>query len=117
MEPHTILTEIHLCHPSQSLGYVYLEDSPQPGTQFEVEGQQYTVLERHHRYQLQTNRYQLHHIALYVQPVVTEAINKTGSVGDVNCQYNAHSALLRCAINPNGPCHDCAFFLPQTGVP
>lgn len=84
--------------------------------QLEVAGRQYMVLERHHRYQLQANRYQLHHMAVYVQPMVAGAINPLGSVGDVNCQYNAHSALLRCAINPDGPCQDCAFFLPKTGV-
>ncbi|WP_299487581.1 DUF6464 family protein [Acaryochloris sp. IP29b_bin.137] len=115
MEPHHILAEIHLCHPPQSLGYVYLEDNPQPGAQLEVEGQQYTLLERHHRYQLHANRYQLHHIALYVQ-LDAGMRNTTGSIGDVNCQYNAHSALLRCAINPGGPCQDCAFFLPKTTV-
>ena len=115
MKPHNILTEIHLCHPPQSLGYLYLEDSPQPGSQLEVAGQHYTVLERRHRYQLQANHYQLHHIAVYVQPMVG-TMNTMGSIGDVNCQYNAHSALLRCAINPDGPCQDCAFFMLKTDV-
>lgn len=115
MKPHHILTEIHLYHPPQSLGHLYLADSPQPGAQLEVAGQQYTVLERRHRYQLQANHYQLHHIALYVQPALG-AINTMGSIGNENCEYNAHSALLRCAINPDGPCQDCVFFLPKTNL-
>lgn len=117
MEQPNILTKIHLCHPPRSLGYVHLESVPQPGSPVEVEGQRYTVLERRHRYQLQTNRYQLHHIALYVQPIVSGELNPAGSVGDVTCLYNAQSALLRCAINPTGPCQGCMFFVPKTGEP
>lgn len=115
MKPQQILTEIHLYHPPQSLGHLYLEDSPQPGAQLVVAGRQYTVLERRHRYQLQANHYQLHHIAVYVQLAIG-AMNTMGSIGDENCKYNAHSALLRCAINPDGPCQDCASFLPKTDI-
>ncbi|WP_299410290.1 DUF6464 family protein [Acaryochloris sp. IP29b_bin.148] len=117
MEQANILTEIHLCQPPRSLGYVHLEGVPQPGSPVELEGQQYTILERRHRYRLQANHYQLHHIALYVQPLISSELNPAGGVGDVNCQYNAQSALLRCAINPDGPCQDCMFFVPKPSEP
>ena len=113
MEQSDIPTEIYLGHPPRSLGCIHLAGVPQPGSQVEVEGQRYTVLERHHRYQLRTSQYQLHHIALYVQPMVAGEVNKAGSIGDPTCQYNAHSVLLRCAINPDGPCQDCIFFAPK----
>lgn len=113
MKQPNILTEIHLYHPPRSLGYLNLEGVPQPGSQVEVEGQHYTVLERRHRYQLHANRYQLHHIAVYVQPMTSGDVNLAGSIGDITCQYNAQSVLLRCAINPEGPCPDCRFFAPQ----
>jgi Family of unknown function (DUF6464) len=29
-------------------------------------------------------------------------------VGDITCKYNAHSAYLRCAVNPSGPCQGCS---------
>jgi Family of unknown function (DUF6464) len=29
-------------------------------------------------------------------------------VGDITCKYNAHSAYLRCAVNPSGPCEGCS---------
>lgn len=35
-------------------------------------------------------------------------------IGNLNCEYNAHSAYLRCAINPMGPCEDCPSFEPKT---
>lgn len=112
MEQFNIPTEIYLGSPPRCLGCIHLANIPQPGSQVEVEGQQYTVLERRHRYQLRMSRYQLHHIALYVQPRVAGDVNLAGSIGDANCQYNAHSALLRCAINPDGPCQDCVSFIP-----
>jgi hypothetical protein len=28
-------------------------------------------------------------------------------IGDTSCQFNAHSPLLRCAVNPDGPCQGC----------
>ena len=119
MEQSDIPTEIHVCHPPRSLGSVYLEGVPQPGSQVEVEGKLYTVLERRHRYQLQTNRYHLHRIVLTVQPMAPDAVNIAGnwSIGDINCQYNARSALLRCAINPEGPCQGCVFFVSARSIP
>lgn len=28
-------------------------------------------------------------------------------IGDISCEYNAHSGYLRCAVNPEGPCDNC----------
>ncbi|MHC5779984.1 DUF6464 family protein [Nostoc sp.] len=28
-------------------------------------------------------------------------------IGDVSCKNNARSPFLRCAVNPDGPCHKC----------
>jgi Family of unknown function (DUF6464) len=28
-------------------------------------------------------------------------------IGDITCELNAHSPLLRCAVNPQGPCAGC----------
>jgi len=29
-------------------------------------------------------------------------------VGDITCRYNARSAYIRCAVNPDGPCQECS---------
>ena len=34
-------------------------------------------------------------------------------LGDPNCIHNAQSPLLRCAINPLGPCEGCQDFEPR----
>ena len=31
-------------------------------------------------------------------------------LGDPNCQNNAHSPYIRCAINPSGPCDQCSHY-------
>jgi hypothetical protein len=33
-------------------------------------------------------------------------------IGDTSCQFNAHSPLLRCAVNPDGPCQACPHYQP-----
>jgi len=79
-----------------------------------MEGQTYAVLERRHRYQLKAGRYLLHKIALYVQsaPALQEKSWFEGRwvVGDASCRFSAGSELIRCAVNPHGPCHQCRFF-------
>jgi hypothetical protein len=32
------------------------------------------------------------------------------SIGDVTCQFNAHSPYIRCAVNPSGPCQNCPHY-------
>jgi Family of unknown function (DUF6464) len=114
MEQPELPTEIRLTDPPESLGQLYLDWTPQPGAFLEVEGQYYRVLERHHRYQLKTGQYQLHKISLYVQP--TERPNERSLIdgiwiiGDGSCRYNARSELVRCAVNPPGPCQGCQFY-------
>ncbi|MGL5719468.1 MAG: DUF6464 family protein [Alphaproteobacteria bacterium] len=35
------------------------------------------------------------------------------NIGNPQCQYNANSYWLRCAVNPKGSCNDCDHFSPQ----
>ncbi|MDJ0696554.1 DUF6464 family protein [Mastigocoleus sp. MO_188.B34] len=114
MEADSLQTEIILIHPHQTLGKVKLDWMPQPGNYLEFYGQTYTVLERRHRYQLKTGRYQLHQVALYVQsatrPDEKSWIDGRWVIGDASCSYNAHSEIIRCAVNPNGPCKSCNYY-------
>jgi hypothetical protein len=111
MEQESLPTEVILSHPRQTLGNVLLDWSPQPGAYLDLEGQTYAVLERHHRYQFKWGQYRLHKIALYVQsaqrPVERSLISGRWVLGDANCRFNAQSELIRCAVNPEGPCASC----------
>ncbi len=31
-------------------------------------------------------------------------------IGDISCRFNAHSAYIRCAVNPTGPCQECRYY-------
>lgn len=110
----TLPTEVILSHPQRSLGNVQLDWAPQPGAYLDLAGQTYAVLERRHRYALKCGRYHLANIALYVQtaqrPEESSLINGGWVVGDASCRLNARSALLRCAVNPDGPCAGCRFY-------
>jgi hypothetical protein len=114
MEPTDLPTELHLLHPQQNLGQVHLDWVPQPGSFLAHEGETYTVLERRHRYQLSFGRYQLHKVALYVQtaelPADRALHNGRWLIGDISCKFNAHSEILRCAVNPTGPCAGCRVY-------
>lgn len=116
MELNSPPTEIILSHPRSSLGYLYLEWNPQPGAYLEVEGQTYLVLERKHRYHLKLGCYQLHKIALYVQkshvPTERSFLDGYWVIGNTTCLYNARSEVLRCAVNPSGPCDRCVHYHP-----
>jgi len=111
MESNCLSTELILNHPRQSLGKTTLDWTPQPGNYLDFQGKTYTVLERHHKYQLKSGRYHLHKIDLYVQsvkhPDERSLINGRWVIGDASCTYNAHSEIVRCAINPDGPCESC----------
>jgi hypothetical protein len=122
MEPTTepsLPTEIILSRNQRSLGSYLLDWTPQPGSYLEVAGRAYTVLERRHRYQYRAGRYRLHHVTLWVQatqPLAERSRSKDGwIIGDSRCRFNARSPVLRCAVNPLGPCADCQFFqlLPE----
>lgn len=114
MEPDSLPTEVILTHPRQSLGSVQLDWTPQPGNYLDLEGQTYAVLERRHRYQLKSGRYRLQKIALYVQsaprPAERSFVDGRWVLGDANCHFNARSEIIRCAVNPAGPCDRCRFF-------
>ena len=115
MESNSLLpTEIVLSNNCSTLGHLYLNWNPQPGAYLEVEGQTYLVLERKHRYLLKSGRYRLHKVALYVQrthvPVEKSLVDGRWVIGDTSCGYNARSELLRCAVNPNGPCDRCLHY-------
>ena len=117
MDPESLPTELILNEPRQSLGRVVLDWVPQPGTQVDFEGKTYTVLERRHRYRLKANRYALHKIALYVKHMpLPDEVTVLGDrivIGDAQCLYNAHSEIMRCAVNPDGPCRGCQHFEPR----
>ncbi len=113
MEP-SLSTEVILTHPRQSLGNVQFDWTPQPGNYLDFEGKTYAVLERRHRYQLKGGRYCLQNIAVYVQsakrPSEKSLVNGRWVVGDATCLYNANSEIIRCAVNPEGPCDSCRFY-------
>lgn len=114
MEPESLPTEVILSHSRQTLGSIQLDWNPQPGAYLDLEGKTYTVLERHHCYQYRRGKYRLHKIALYVQnaqrPDERSFLQGRWVVGDATCVYNAHSELVRCAVNPTGPCDTCRFY-------
>ncbi|MGK7876073.1 MAG: DUF6464 family protein [Xenococcaceae cyanobacterium] len=111
MEPDSLPTEVILTHPRQLLGKLKLDWMPQPGNYLDLKGETYTVLERHHHYQYKVGGYCLRKISLYVQsaPRLTEKslIDGRWVIGDVSCRFNAKSEILRCAVNPAGPCEGC----------
>lgn len=114
MEWNALPAEVILSHPHTTIAHLSLPWNPQPGAYIEVEGQTYMVLERRHRYQLRSGRYQLHKIALLVQKcdVLAEGslLNGRWVIGDLTCRYNARSELLRCAVKPQGPCDRCVHY-------
>ena len=115
MDSDSLPTEIILTHTRQTLGNIYLEWIPQPGNYLELKGKTYTVLERRHRYQLKSGHYKLDKIAIYVQlaPQFTDRtlVNGCWVIGDTTCRYNANSELIRCAVNPEGPCDRCPYYV------
>ena len=114
MEQTLLPTELILGHPPRSLGSLDLDWAPQPGSYLMHGGQFYAVLERRHQYQFRANRYHLHKIVLFVQkadlPEETSLVGTRWVIGDATCCYNAHSEILRCVVNPGGPCRGCQHF-------
>ena len=110
-EVSSLPTEVILTRSQEVIAKVKLEWTPQPGNYLDLDGSTYAVLERRHRYQLQSGRYKLHKIALYVQiatrPEEQSLIDGQWVIGDATCIYNARSVLIRCAIHPIGPCDGC----------
>ncbi len=114
METSTIPTEVCTLYPETTLGKIYLDWMPQPGNYIDVEGKTYTILERRHRYQFRGGKYNLFRILVYVQPAPEDLerslVDGRWVIGDAKCRYNAGSEILRCAVNPHGPCQGCRFW-------
>ncbi|MDJ0510601.1 MAG: DUF6464 family protein [Crocosphaera sp.] len=114
MNQESILTEVILSHNHQSLGKLKLDWSPKKGSEIEIEGQIYTILEYHHHYQYQIGGYRLQKTSLYVQATVSyhdrSFVNGRWILGDINCRFNANSEIVRCAVNPQNSCESCHFF-------
>lgn len=111
MESDSLPTEIFLTHPYQSLGKVRLDWMPQPGHYLDHQGKTYAILERHHHYQYKINGYCLAKMSLHVQtaqaPSEKSLLEGRWVIGDLSCRFNARSEILRCAVNPEGPCQSC----------
>ncbi len=114
MEAPALLTEVILAHPERSLGKIQLDWIPQPGSYLDLEGKTYAILERRHCYQFKAGHYRLHKVTLYVQsaqpPFEKSQIDGRWVLGDSRCRFNARSELIRCAVNPDGPCGGCRFY-------
>lgn len=114
MESDHLPTEIFLTHPYQSLGKVHLDWMPQPGHYLDYQGKTYAILERHHHYQYKISGYCLAKMSLHVQtaqsPTEKSLLEGRWVIGDLSCRFNARSEILRCAVNPEGPCQGCQFY-------
>jgi Family of unknown function (DUF6464) len=111
IEASSLPTEVILTRSTEVIAKIKLDWMPQPGNYLELDGLTYLVLERRHRYHLQSGHYKLHKVALYVQvatrPEEQSLVDGQWVVGDATCVYNARSTLIRCAIHPIGPCEGC----------
>ncbi|MDB9313217.1 DUF6464 family protein [Spirulina sp. CS-785/01] len=114
MTPDSLPTEIILTHSHKKVGQIQLDWVPQPGNYIDVQGTTYAVLERHHHYQYKVGGYVLNKISVYVQsaqkPQEKTWLDGRWVIGDANCRLNARSELLRCAVNPTGPCQGCHYY-------
>lgn len=114
IESNSLLTEIILTNSFQSLGKIHLDWMPQPGNYLEFNNKTYTILERHHHYQYTISGYCLNKISLHVQESQqtqeNSLIKGRWVLGYADCRYNAHSEIIRCAVNPEGPCQDCLYY-------
>lgn len=121
MELKALPTDIVLSDTKTILGHLKLDRSLYPGTFVNIDGQTYQILVRRHQYQLKLGRYYLHKAVVHVKetPVPEERTLLDGRwvIGDISCAYNARSELVRCAINPTGPCDDCTHYQPISAEP
>ena len=117
MAPASIATDIFLHGSHKPLDSLHLPEAPEPGGLVTLGDRTYTVLERRHRYRLKSGRYQLYRILLYVQAAASDRTQIDGRwvLGDATCRFNACSELVRCAVNPTGPCQGCGHY--QSAAP
>ncbi len=119
MDSQALATELIGYQTQTKLGVIDLAGMPQPGNLVEFQDQTYRVLERRHRYQFRKGKYHLTKMVLYVEVLQSlddmTFIDGEWVLGDANCRFNARSQLLRCAVNPLGPCLGCSHYLPLDG--
>ncbi len=111
MELKALPTDIVLSDSKELLSRIKMDRSLYPGTYVNLEGKTYQILVRRHQYQLKLGRYYLHkavvHVKATAMPEERTLLNGIWVIGDITCTYNARSELVRCAINPGGPCDGC----------
>ena len=109
-------TEIILTPARQCIGRLNLDRRLQPGNYMDFAGKTYAILERHHFYQYRVGGYRFNKATLHVQessrPEETTQIGDRLIIGNGNCRFNARSEIMRCAVNPEGPCKGCRYFEP-----
>ncbi|MGD1895564.1 MAG: DUF6464 family protein [Phormidesmis sp.] len=114
MEIKALPTDIVLSSSKEVLGHIKMDRSLYPGTYVDIDGKTYQILVRRHQYQLKLGRYYLHKAVVHVKqtsvPDERTLLNGAWVIGDITCTYNARSELVRCAINPSGPCSDCTHY-------
>ena len=110
-----MLVELRQAFSDQILYRLSLKDPPHPGSWFRVDQDSFLVLQRRHRYTLCSGRYILTSITLMVQyqqrPADAVPWRHGWIIGNPNCQFNALSPLIRCAVLPDGPCNHCVHFV------
>ena len=120
MEKKALPTDIVLSDTKAVIGHITMDRSLYPGTFVDIDDQTYQILVRRHQYQLKLGRYYLHKAVVHVKeaaiPEERTLLNGIWVVGDVSCAYNARSELVRCAINPSGPCDACTHYTPLPTV-
>lgn len=120
MEKKALPTDIVLSDTKTVLGHIKMDRSLYPGTFVDIDGQTYQILVRRHQYQLKLGRYYLHKAVVHVKetalPEERTLWNGTWVIGDISCTYNARSELVRCAINPAGPCDECIHYTALPSV-
>lgn len=114
MELKALPTDIVLSESKEVLSHIKMDRSLYPGTYVDIDGHTYQILVRRHQYQLKLGRYYLHKAVVHVKetsiPDERTQLNGDWVIGDITCTYNARSELVRCAINPSGPCRSCIHY-------
>ena len=50
------------------------------------------------------------HFRNYLRTPDIWVVDASKIIGNTSCKYNAHSNVLRCTVNPHGPCEGCDHF-------
>jgi len=116
LKKNLLPTEIILTPARECIAKLNLDRQLQPGNYMELAGKTYAILERHHFYQYRVGGYRFNKATLLVQeskrPEETTKIGDLNVIGNAKCVFNARSEIMRCAVNPEGPCQGCRYFEP-----